>query len=81
MPEFVDKDKLEAEFAEAMAPVEHGNRLLMIGLNLEDGGAEVDAFTVTDAATPSETKTVMVATHTESGKEYKITVEELITNG
>lgn len=81
MPEFIDEGKLEAEFKEALAPVEHGNRLVMTGINLETGGAEVDVFTVTDAATPTEEKTVLVCLHSETGLEFKITVEELKSNG
>lgn len=80
MPEFVDKDKLEAQFAEAMTPVEQGNRLIITGLNLEDGTAETDVFVVTDAATPSEQKTVLLCRHLGGSEEFKITLEEL-SNG
>lgn len=77
MSEFISNEELEKAFSEAMAPVEDAGRLIITGLNLVTGEAATDVFTVTDVATPSEDKTVLLTTQSASDEEYKITFENL----
>lgn len=71
---------LEREFAEALAPVEDRNSLVITGINHVTGESYTDVYEVNDAAEPKG-KVVMVVRDILTNQELKITVEELKTNG
>lgn len=75
MPEFVDQDKLEQEFREAMGPVLDRPTASLVVINVAQDVDTVGTIVVDDVGTPSAAKTVIVGREIGSGKVCKITVE------
>lgn len=75
MPEFVDQDKLEREFREAMGPVFDRPTASLVVVNVAQDVDSVGTIVVDDVGTPSAAKTVIVGREIGSGKVCKITVE------
>ena len=77
MSEFISNEDLERQFNEALAPVQEAGRLIITGLNLVTGDADTDVFTVTDVATPTTAKTVLLLVQAGTGEQYKMVIENL----
>jgi hypothetical protein len=75
--EFISNEALEAQFKEAMAPAESGGRLIITGLDINSGQSDTDVYRVTDVATPTEEKTVLLVEEADTGEQYKFTFEYL----
>ena len=75
--EFISKEALEAEFKEIMNPKLPSGRLIITGPDLNAGVAESNVYEVTDMASPTEEKTVILVSDCETGDQFKFTFEFL----
>jgi len=75
--EFISNEALEAEFKEILNPKLPSGRLIITGMDLDSGMAETDVYKVTDLATPTEHKTVLLVEQAENGDQFKFTFEFL----
>jgi hypothetical protein len=79
--DMVDKEELERQFQGEKGSVSHRNNLVIVGINHRTGENETDVFEITEVEDTTETVMVLFATDIRTGAKFKMTFEELSTDG